>query len=237
MLGPVDAFCVVVGSRDRLGDLPGPGEVAHDVPFISGIIWSGSSAGIFSGAGALTLAELGAMMPQAGGLYVYLRAAYGPLLAFLFGWVEFLVVRSRLDGDPGRGVRPVLRATLPAAGGDPRRSLAGRRGRAGDRGGDHGQRPGHAAGRNASGHGDVLKVGGVGGADGPAVPARRGTLANLTPVWPSAMGGSIFTGMMAAMVERALGLRRLDQRHSARRGDPRPRPQHPARACSWAWPS
>ena len=34
------------------------------------------------------------MLPQAGGLYVFLRAAYGPLPAFLFGWVEFLVVRS-----------------------------------------------------------------------------------------------------------------------------------------------
>ena len=50
--------------------------------------------GLFSGAGALTLAELGAMMPRAGGLYVYLRVAYGALPAFLFGWVEFLIVRS-----------------------------------------------------------------------------------------------------------------------------------------------
>src|SRR5262249_49171719 len=50
--------------------------------------------GLFSGAGALTLAELGAMLPQAGGLYVFLKAAYGRLPAFLFGWVEFLVVRS-----------------------------------------------------------------------------------------------------------------------------------------------
>ena len=51
--------------------------------------------GLFSGAGALTLAELGAMLPRAGGLYVYLRAAYkrdSP--AFVFGWVEFLIVRS-----------------------------------------------------------------------------------------------------------------------------------------------
>jgi amino acid transporter len=50
--------------------------------------------GVFSAAGALTLAELGAMLPHAGGPYVYLRAAYGPLPAFLFGWTEFLVIRA-----------------------------------------------------------------------------------------------------------------------------------------------
>jgi APA family basic amino acid/polyamine antiporter len=41
-------------------------------------------------AGALTYAELGAAMPKAGGQYVYLREAYGPLPAFLFGWVAFI---------------------------------------------------------------------------------------------------------------------------------------------------
>ena len=44
-------------------------------------------AGALSLAGALTYAELGAMLPQAGGEYVYLRAAYGNLLAFLYGWM------------------------------------------------------------------------------------------------------------------------------------------------------
>src|SRR6516165_1794172 len=94
VLGPIDAFCVVVGCTIGSGIFLVPAKVAQDVPFLSGIILVWVIGGIFSGAGALTLAELGAMMPQAGGLYVYLRAAYGPLLAFLFGWVEFLVVRS-----------------------------------------------------------------------------------------------------------------------------------------------
>jgi basic amino acid/polyamine antiporter, APA family len=44
-------------------------------------------AGALSLAGALTYAELGAMLPQAGGEYVYLRSAYGDLLAFLYGWM------------------------------------------------------------------------------------------------------------------------------------------------------
>src|SRR4029077_4410481 len=47
-----------------------------------------------SGPRPLALADAGAMLPRAGGLYVFLRVAYGALPAFLFGWVEFLVVRS-----------------------------------------------------------------------------------------------------------------------------------------------
>ena len=62
-----------------------------------------------------------------------------------------------------------------------------------------------------------------------------GTVANLTPVWPDAVGGSIFTGMMAAMVERALGLRRLDQRHPAAEEIRDPGRNIP-RALIWAWP-
>jgi len=45
-------------------------------------------------AGALTYAELGAMFPSAGGQYVYLKEAYGPLLGFLFGWAAFFVIMS-----------------------------------------------------------------------------------------------------------------------------------------------
>jgi APA family basic amino acid/polyamine antiporter len=44
--------------------------------------------------GALTYAELGAMKPDAGGLYVYLRDAFGPLAAFLYGWASFAVIAS-----------------------------------------------------------------------------------------------------------------------------------------------
>ena len=48
-------------------------------------------AGLLSFAGALTYAELGAMLPHAGGEFVYLRAAYGPLPAFLFGWMRLAI--------------------------------------------------------------------------------------------------------------------------------------------------
>jgi len=51
-------------------------------------------AGVLSLLGALTYAELGGMKPEAGGLYAYLRDAFGPLPAFLYGWASFLVIAS-----------------------------------------------------------------------------------------------------------------------------------------------
>src|SRR5690349_13543863 len=48
-------------------------------------------AGLLSLAGALTYAELGAMLPHAGGEYVFLRMAYGPCTGFLCGWMRFFV--------------------------------------------------------------------------------------------------------------------------------------------------
>ena len=51
-------------------------------------------AGVLSLLGALTYGELGAANPDAGGLYVYIRDAFGPLPAFLYGWTAFFVIGS-----------------------------------------------------------------------------------------------------------------------------------------------
>ncbi len=51
-------------------------------------------AGLLSLAGALTYAEIAAMMPRAGGEYVFLREAFGPSLGFLYGWMQFFVARA-----------------------------------------------------------------------------------------------------------------------------------------------
>lgn len=51
-------------------------------------------AGVLSLLGALTYGELGAMRPAAGGIYVYIREAFGPLPAFLYGWTLFFVIAS-----------------------------------------------------------------------------------------------------------------------------------------------
>jgi APA family basic amino acid/polyamine antiporter len=94
VLGPVAAFCVVVGSVIGSGIFIVPAKVAQAIPAIGPILLAWVVGGIFSAAGALTLAELGAMIPQAGGPYAYLREAYGRLPAFLFGWAEFLINRT-----------------------------------------------------------------------------------------------------------------------------------------------
>jgi basic amino acid/polyamine antiporter, APA family len=56
------------------------------------IVWI--VAGVLSVLGALTYGELGAMKPEAGGIYVYVRDAFGPFLAFLYGWALFFVISS-----------------------------------------------------------------------------------------------------------------------------------------------
>ena len=72
-----------------------PGIVLREVggrPGLALLVWT--VAGVVSLLGALTYAELGAMKPDAGGLYVYLRDAFGPLAAFLYGWASFAVIAS-----------------------------------------------------------------------------------------------------------------------------------------------
>ena len=65
--------------------------------------------GVLSFLGALTYAELGAMNPDAGGLYSYIRDAFGPLPAFLYGWASIARHRERLDRRAGRGVLELSR--------------------------------------------------------------------------------------------------------------------------------
>jgi len=60
----------------------------------SNVLLAWLAAGLLSLAGALTYAELGAMMPEAGGEYVFLREAYGDLPAFLFGWSSVMLIAS-----------------------------------------------------------------------------------------------------------------------------------------------
>lgn len=61
-------------------------------PNIALAVWV--CAGVLSLLGALTYGEMGAMYPEAGGLYVYMRDAFGPFLAFLYGWTLFFVIAS-----------------------------------------------------------------------------------------------------------------------------------------------
>jgi len=78
---------IVIGS----GIFLTTGIMAKSIPSGGLILLAWLVGGLLTLAGALTYAELGAAMPEAGGQYVYLREAYGPMAGFLFGWILFLV--------------------------------------------------------------------------------------------------------------------------------------------------
>jgi len=89
-----DVVMIVIGGVVGSGIFLSPSEIASAVPapLLMLAVWV--VGGLFSFFGAVAFAELGAAMPEAGGIYIYLREAYGPLLSFLFGWTLFLVIDS-----------------------------------------------------------------------------------------------------------------------------------------------
>ncbi len=93
-LGPFDSTMMMVGIVIGSGIFLTTGIMAESLPSASLILLAWLVGGLLTLAGALTFAELGVMFPEAGGQYVYLREAYGPLAGFLFGWILFLVSMS-----------------------------------------------------------------------------------------------------------------------------------------------
>ena len=89
-----DLIFIVVGTTIGSGIFLTPGNVLRNAGSggVALTVWV--VGGILSLLGALTFAELGAAKPDAGGLYVYLRDAFGTALAFLFGWTMLLVIGS-----------------------------------------------------------------------------------------------------------------------------------------------
>jgi APA family basic amino acid/polyamine antiporter len=90
-LGLFDSTMVMVGIVIGSGIFLTTGIMAKYIPSAGLILLAWVVGGLLTLAGALTYAELGAALPEAGGQYVYLREAYGDLAAFLFGWILFLV--------------------------------------------------------------------------------------------------------------------------------------------------
>ena len=90
-LGLFDSTMVMVGIVIGSGIFLTSGIMAKSIPSSGLILLAWFVGGLLTLAGALTYAELGAAMPEAGGQYVYLREAYGPMAGFLFGWILFLV--------------------------------------------------------------------------------------------------------------------------------------------------
>jgi APA family basic amino acid/polyamine antiporter len=85
---------IAVGGTIGSGIFLTPALVAQQLPSPVWILLVWAIGGVITLCGALTFAELGGMMPNAGGMYVYLTEAYSPLVGFLFGWAYFLVVNT-----------------------------------------------------------------------------------------------------------------------------------------------
>ncbi len=93
-LGPLDATMIVIGSMIGSGIFITSAESTRLIGAPGWLLLAWTMAGVLTITGALCCAELAAMMPQAGGQYVFLRQAYGPSIGFLFGWTLFLVIQT-----------------------------------------------------------------------------------------------------------------------------------------------
>jgi APA family basic amino acid/polyamine antiporter len=93
-LGPFDATMVVVGGIIGSGIFIVPSVVAQRLPTSGLVLAAWAAGGAIALAGAFAFAELATLFPRAGGEYVYLREAYHPLVAFLFGWASLLMIQG-----------------------------------------------------------------------------------------------------------------------------------------------
>ncbi|HVE79477.1 MAG TPA: amino acid permease [Gemmatimonadaceae bacterium] len=131
-LGLASATLLVIGGIIGSGIFFTPAETARGLPTGTLVMLVWAAGGVVALAGALTYAELGAMMPDAGGAYVYIRAAFGALPAFLCGWMTLASIASGataavamsfasylgrfLDLTPVGGALPVAAATIALVG-------------------------------------------------------------------------------------------------------------------------
>jgi APA family basic amino acid/polyamine antiporter len=93
-LGLFDLTMIATGASIGSGIFRTPSDIAAHAPSPSATMLVWSLGGLVTICGALTFAELGAMMPRAGGIYAYLSETYGDLVGFLHGWAYFLVVAT-----------------------------------------------------------------------------------------------------------------------------------------------
>ena len=97
-LGLWSAVAVLIGSTIGSGIFRTPASVAAQVGETRLFLLAWVLGGVVAVCGALTYAELAALFPRSGGVYVFLREAFGPLPAFLFGWAELMVIRPGAYG-------------------------------------------------------------------------------------------------------------------------------------------
>jgi basic amino acid/polyamine antiporter, APA family len=97
-LGMWSAVAVLVGSTIGSGIFRSPAGIADKLPGPLPLLAIWITGGIFALCGALTLAEVAGAFPRTGGVYVFIREAWGRLPAFLFGWSELVLIRAAALG-------------------------------------------------------------------------------------------------------------------------------------------
>jgi basic amino acid/polyamine antiporter, APA family len=113
-LGLTSATMLVMGSMIGSGIFIVSAEIAREVDSPALLIGAWAVAGFMTIVAALSYGELAAMMPRAGGQYVYLREALGPLWGFLYGWTLFLVIQTGTIAAVGVAFGKFLGVFFPA---------------------------------------------------------------------------------------------------------------------------
>ena len=115
-LGLRDLILIVIGTTIGSGIFLVPGTVLRQTGGsvnLALLVWL--IGGVLSLLGALTYGELGASKPEAGGIYVHVRDAFGPLPAFLYGWTSFLVIGSGAVATLAVAFSSYLRQLMPVS--------------------------------------------------------------------------------------------------------------------------
>src|SRR6266704_2506318 len=116
-LGLTSATTLVMGSMIGSGIFIVSAEIAREVNSPALLIGAWLVTGFMTIVGALSYGELAAMMPKAGGQYVYLRESLGPLWGFLYGWTLFLVIQTGTIAAVGVACGKFLGVFIPSIAG------------------------------------------------------------------------------------------------------------------------
>src|SRR5437867_10332966 len=113
-LGLLDSTMIVAGSMIGSGIFIVSADIARQVGSAGWLLAVWLVTGVLTVVAALSYGELAAMMPRAGGQYVYLREAYSPLWGFLYGWTLFLVIQTGTIAAVAVGFARYLGVLVPA---------------------------------------------------------------------------------------------------------------------------
>jgi APA family basic amino acid/polyamine antiporter len=113
-LGLVDSTMIVAGSMIGSGIFIVSADIARQVGSPGWLLVVWLVTGVLTLTAALSYGELAAMMPKAGGQYVYLREAFGPLAGFLYGWTLFVVIQTGTIAAVAVGFAKYLGVLVPA---------------------------------------------------------------------------------------------------------------------------